>query len=75
MTKDLGLDNGQQFNFNMTNDYLFMIPRKQEHFKQKISLNSLCFIGTFFVSNEERLQLIKECGPFTVLEEVTFPRD
>ncbi|CAI2373981.1 unnamed protein product [Moneuplotes crassus] len=74
MTKSLGLEKDVPFNFNLTKDYLFMVPRSKERFRDIISLNSLCFIGTFFVSDEERLQLIQEAGPLEVLKEVTFPK-
>lgn len=70
---NLELEEEKPYSFCMTKDYIFIIPRKQEYYKEKVSWNSLCYIGTFFVGSQEKLELIKEAGPLEVLKEVSFP--
>ncbi|MCI0394010.1 MAG: phosphorylase [Chloroflexi bacterium] len=65
-------DAGRQpgpYNLLLTRQLMWLVPRSREKF-EKISINALAYAGSFFVSTEEKLQLLKEHGPMTVLQHV-----
>ena len=60
------------YNLLATREWMLIVARSQEHF-QSIAVNSLGFAGTLFVRNSELLQVLKDCGPLTVLRNVAKP--
>ena len=60
------------YNLLLTSSYLFIIPRKTQGFNG-IEVNSIGFIGSFFVrNNEQRIFLETHDGPMELLRQVTF---
>ncbi|CAI5711068.1 unnamed protein product [Peronospora destructor] len=60
------------YNMLLTSSYLFIIPRKAQRFNG-IEVNSIGFIGSFFVrNNEQRIFLETHDGPMELLRQVTF---
>ncbi|POM75128.1 5',5'''-P-1,P-4-tetraphosphate phosphorylase [Phytophthora palmivora] len=61
------------YNLLLTSSFLFMIPRKAQGFNG-IEVNSIGFIGSFFVRNDEqRVFFEAHGGPMELLRQVTFP--
>lgn len=60
------------YNLLLTKSFLFVIPRKTQSFSG-IEVNSIGFIGSFFVRNDEQLAFFKSQGPMELLRQVTFP--
>ncbi|KAG7401962.1 bifunctional AP-4-A phosphorylase/ADP sulfurylase [Phytophthora boehmeriae] len=61
------------YNLLLTSSFLFLIPRKTQAFNG-IEVNSIGFIGSFFVrNNEQRVFFEMQGGPMKLLREVTFP--
>ncbi|ETI38684.1 hypothetical protein F443_15654 [Phytophthora nicotianae P1569] len=61
------------YNLLLTSSFLFMIPRKAQSFNS-IEVNSIGFIGSFFVrNNEQRVFFETNGGPMELLRQVTFP--
>ncbi|KAL3660107.1 hypothetical protein V7S43_015028 [Phytophthora oleae] len=61
------------YNLLLTSSFLFMIPRKAQSFND-IEVNSIGFIGSFFVrNNEQRVVFETLGGPMELLRQVTFP--
>lgn len=61
------------YNLLLTSSFLFVIPRKTQAFNG-IEVNSIGFIGSFFVrSNEQRVFFESHGGPMELLRQVTFP--
>ncbi|KAG6618805.1 5',5'''-P-1,P-4-tetraphosphate phosphorylase [Phytophthora cinnamomi] len=61
------------YNLLLTSSFLFLIPRKAQSFNG-IEVNSIGFIGSFFVRNEEqRVFFETHGGPMQLLRQVTFP--
>jgi ATP adenylyltransferase len=61
------------YNLLLTSSFLFLIPRKAQGFNG-IEVNSIGFIGSFFVRNEEqRVFFETHGGPMELLRQVTFP--
>ncbi|MGE5239177.1 MAG: ATP adenylyltransferase family protein [Chloroflexota bacterium] len=54
----------------VTRTWMLLVPRSREHFED-VSLNSLAFAGSFFVTSEEQLERIRAHGPLSVLMSVT----
>lgn len=57
------------YNLLATREWMLIVPRSQESF-ESISVNSLGFAGAMLVRNEQNLQLLKDCGPMTILRSV-----
>lgn len=55
--------------FLATRDWMLLVPRSQEYVED-ISLNSLAFVGSFFVRNSEQLERLKAFRPMHALETV-----
>ncbi|MGE5660403.1 MAG: ATP adenylyltransferase family protein [Actinomycetota bacterium] len=60
------------YNLLVTREWMLIIARSQESF-DSISINSLGFAGTFFVRNDQQMQLLKDYGPLTILQNVAQP--
>ncbi|RLN38043.1 hypothetical protein BBJ28_00001089 [Nothophytophthora sp. Chile5] len=61
------------YNLLLTSSFLFLIPRKTQSF-HGIEVNSIGFIGSFFVrSDEQRAFFASHGGPMELLRQVTFP--
>ncbi|KAL4151412.1 hypothetical protein PRNP1_008357 [Phytophthora ramorum] len=61
------------YNLLLTSSFLFLIPRKAQSFND-IEVNSIGFIGSFFVRNDEqRVFFETHGGPMELLRQVTFP--
>jgi len=56
----------------VTRNWMLLVPRSREFF-ESISINSLGFAGAMLVRNYEEMEMVKTCGPMTVLREVAFP--
>jgi ATP adenylyltransferase len=78
LLSSVGLESGEEtsankqsgpYNLLATRQWMLMIPRSQEQF-QSIAVNSLGFAGSLFVRNSEQMQILKEYGPLTILENV-----
>ena len=67
-------DNRQSGAYNLlaTREWMLIVPRSHEHF-DSISVNSLGFAGGLLVRNEQQMQIIKEQGPMTILQNVALP--
>ncbi|MDB9343443.1 DUF4922 domain-containing protein [Nodularia spumigena CS-586/05] len=67
-------DNRQSGAYNLlaTREWMLIVPRSHEHF-DSISVNSLGFAGALLVRNEQQMQIIKEQGPMTILQNVALP--
>ncbi len=48
---------------------MFILPRSQEDF-DSISVNSLGFAGALLVRNQQQMQMLKDCQPMSILEQV-----
>ncbi|MEJ2230775.1 MAG: hypothetical protein P8X46_06310, partial [Nitrospirales bacterium] len=57
------------YNLLVTRKWMFLVPRSTECFAG-ISVNALGFAGGFLVKDEQQLNLLKTCGPMTVLQRV-----
>lgn len=60
------------YNLLATRNWMLVVPRLQDQF-ESISINSLGFAGSFFVRNEEILNLLKKHGPLSILRNVCKP--
>ncbi|MEB3214264.1 MAG: phosphorylase [Leptolyngbyaceae bacterium] len=65
----------QTLNYNLlvTQRWMMVIPRTQESYAS-ISVNSLGFAGSLFVRDENQLQILRQTGPMTLLENVAQPK-
>lgn len=57
------------YNLLATRQWMLIVPRLQESFAS-ISVNSLGFAGSLFVRNDEQMQILKNYGPMTILQQV-----
>lgn len=60
------------YNLLLTSSFLFVIPRKTQAF-EGIEVNSIGFIGSFFVRDDAQRALLLAKGPMELLRQVTFP--
>jgi hypothetical protein len=60
------------YNLLLTSSFLFVIPRKTQGF-EGIEVNSIGFIGSFFVRDDAQRALLLAKGPMELLRQVTFP--
>lgn len=60
------------YNLLITRKWMLLVPRRQEK-TQTISINSLGFVGSLFVKNQAQLDMLKQHGPMTLLQHVTYP--
>ncbi|MDH6060543.1 phosphorylase [Chrysosporum bergii ANA360D] len=59
------------YNLLATKEWMLVVPRSQEDFAS-ISVNSLGFAGALLVRNQEQMQVIKQQGPMSILQNVGF---
>jgi len=64
-----GVRQSGPYNLLVTRPWLLFVPRSREGF-QGISVNALGFAGALLVRHEEQLQILKQAGPMTVLNNV-----
>jgi len=57
------------YNLLATRQWIFLVPRSTEC-AEGISVNALGFAGGLLVKDERQLNLLKTCGPMTVLQRV-----
>lgn len=55
-----------------TRQWMLLVPRSKEHVAG-ISLNSLAYAGSFFVRDEEQLEMLRKIGPLQALCEAGIP--
>lgn len=60
------------YNLLLTASFLFVIPRRVQSF-EGIEVNSIGFIGSFFVRDDAQRALLLADGPMELLRCVTFP--
>ena len=62
-------NNSIAYNFLATREWMFIVPRSQEHF-ESISVNSLGFAGALLVRNQQQMQMLKDYKPMGILKQV-----
>jgi len=62
----------KSYNFLMTQRWMMVVPRSNEKYGN-ISVNSIGFLGSMLVKTQQELEKLKESGPMTILQNVTFP--
>jgi ATP adenylyltransferase len=60
------LDASTPYNLLMTQDWMLIVPRGQEHVAG-VSINALGFAGSLFVESTEELERLRDIGPMQVL--------
>ena len=60
------------YNLLATKEWMLLVPRSQECSKS-ISVNALGFAGALLVRDQSQLQLLKDLGPMTLLQQVACP--
>jgi ATP adenylyltransferase len=60
----------QPYCFIVTREWMLLVPRSREHFDD-ISLNSLAYAGSFYVSNKEQFERLRHFGPINALSFVS----
>lgn len=63
-------ENPKPYNLLATRQWLMIVPRTKESFGS-ISVNSMGFAGAFLVRDREKLELVREVGPMTVLRDIS----
>jgi len=72
----VGLPEGehpQPYNLLVTRRWMLLVPRLQES-HARISVNALGFAGSLFVRDRNQLDQLKQLGPMSLLQAVTYPR-
>lgn len=59
------------YNLLATRRWMMLVPRSQDRFAS-ISVNSLGFAGSLFVSTEKQMKTLKDHGPMTLLKNVAW---
>lgn len=60
------------YNLLLTQSFVFVVPRRRQRF-EGIEVNSIGFIGSFFVRNAAQRAFFEAQGPMALLREVAFP--
>lgn len=60
------------YNLLLTDQWLFVCPRRREHFRE-ISVNGLGYAGSLFVSTPAKLAQVRATGPIEILLDVSIP--
>lgn len=60
------------YNLLLTPSFLLMVPRREQSF-EGVEVNSIGFIGSFFVKNDTQRAFFEQKGPMELLRQVTFP--
>lgn len=58
------------YNLLVTERWLFVAPRRAEHYRD-ISVNGLGYAGSLFVSSPEKLERVRSVGPMAILDAVS----
>jgi ATP adenylyltransferase len=58
--------------FLATKEWMLLVPRTKEFFED-ISFNSLAFVGSLYIRDEQQLERLKTFGPMNALATVTLP--
>ncbi len=66
-------DTPQPYNLLTTRRWMLLVPRLQES-HACISVNALGFAGSLFVRDRNQLDQLKQLGPMSLLQAVTYPR-
>jgi sulfate adenylyltransferase (ADP) / ATP adenylyltransferase len=61
------------YNLLATREWMLIVPRCLESF-QSIGINSLGFAGAMLVRDRQQLEIVKNCSPLKLLENVTQPK-
>ncbi len=73
----LGMDSGAAdlppYNLLMTREWMCLIPRSVERWRQ-MSINALGFAGSLFVKSRDQVATLAEAGPLNILTAVGEPR-
>ena len=59
------------YNFLCTRQWMMLVPRRQEKYAD-ISINSLGFVGSLLVKDQQTLNQLKEIGPIQLLKKVGY---
>jgi ATP adenylyltransferase len=62
----------KSYNFLMTKSFMWIVPRKSDTYNG-IEINSVGLFGSILAKSSDRLEQIKTIGPYTILQNVTFP--
>ena len=54
------------YNLVIARDWMMVVPRSRDRF-EGVPLNSLAFVGAFFVRRQEQLEAVRRLGPLAVL--------
>lgn len=60
------------YNLLVTRRYMFLVPRRLERF-ESVAVNALGFAGSFFVAEQQSLDVIVRIGPMELLKRVSHP--
>lgn len=63
---------GSSYNFLCTLKWMLVVPRKNETYSERISINSLGYAGMVLVKAKEDIDLIKEVGVETILNSLGY---
>ncbi|PZD75208.1 hypothetical protein C1752_00447 [Acaryochloris thomasi RCC1774] len=66
-------DHPQPYSLLVTRRWMLLVPRSQESHAH-ISVNALGFAGSLFVRDYDQLERLKQIGPMSLLQKVTYPR-
>ncbi|NJL40152.1 MAG: phosphorylase [Leptolyngbyaceae cyanobacterium SM1_4_3] len=67
-----GTRQSASYNLLATREWMLLVPRSQSSFNT-IAINSLGFAGALLVRNQAQMDILKECSPLTVLQNVALP--
>ncbi len=82
MLRYVGLDSPQDsgltlqsapYCFLVTRDWMLLVPRSKEYFGD-VSINSLAFVGSLFVRNQQQLESLMNVGPMNALKTVALKK-
>lgn len=60
------------YNLLATREWMLLVARSRESF-ESISVNALGFAGALLVRDRQQMQILKDCGPMTLLQQVAVP--
>lgn len=60
------------YNLLATREWMLLVARSHESF-ESISVNALGFAGALLVRDRQQMQILKDCGPMTLLQQVAVP--
>ncbi len=60
------------YNLLATREWMLLVARSRESF-ESISVNALGFAGALLVRDRQQMQILKDCGPMNLLQQVAVP--